>query len=166
MAYRWPVGRHRHTNNRFLDLGELGLAPGTVVHVEVRDPVGPDGIDWVRNPSTSNATTNSGFNGSRFVQTRQWTTDSSSVDPVGSRRPDHQWLPWPTSRSPGTRVYVETNHPTDRVIDVTWELDGNEIPNPDNLRNLDLNALGLATGTYQLSATASDPADRRHSRHE
>src|SRR5690606_17542831 len=63
-------------NNRNLDLEPLDLEPGTVVHVEVRDPVGPDGIDWVRNPSTGNSSTNSGYNGPRFVQTRQWTVGS------------------------------------------------------------------------------------------
>ena len=31
------------------DLEGRGLLSGTIVHVEVRDPVGPDGIDWVRN---------------------------------------------------------------------------------------------------------------------
>jgi hypothetical protein len=42
-------------NSRNLDLQPLSLAPGTVVQAEVRDPVGPDGLDWVRNPSTGNS---------------------------------------------------------------------------------------------------------------
>ena len=147
------------TNNApFLDLGELGLAPGTIVHVEVRDPVGPDGIDWVRNPSTSNAATNSGYNGSRFVQTRQWTVDATTAtpSPAGAQIINGSLTNIPVAGNDW--VYIETNHPTDRVIDVTWELDGNEIPNPYNLRNINLGALGLAPGTYQLSATVSDPA--------
>src|ERR1700754_3275841 len=41
-------------NSRNLDLEPLNLAPGTVVHAEIRDPVGPTGLDWVRNPSTNN----------------------------------------------------------------------------------------------------------------
>src|SRR3954454_1866575 len=57
-------------NSRNLALEPLNLAPGTVVWAEVRDPVGPSGIDWVRNPSANNAATDSGYNGSRFVQTR------------------------------------------------------------------------------------------------
>ena len=71
----WRVGGQvvDNGNSRNLDLQPLDLAPGTVVQVEVRDPVGPDGIDWVRNPSTGNTATNSGYNGPRFVQTREWT---------------------------------------------------------------------------------------------
>ena len=74
----WRIGGPRGTvldthNSHSLDLDPLDLPAGTVVHVEVRDPVGPGGTDWVRNPSTGNASTNSGYNGPRFVQTRQWT---------------------------------------------------------------------------------------------
>jgi hypothetical protein len=56
-------------------------------------------------------------------------------------------------------VFVETNYPTDRVPDVAWRLDGELIPNPHNSRNLDLGALGLPSGTFALTATATDPAD-------
>ena len=56
-------------------------------------------------------------------------------------------------------VFVETNHPTDRVLDVAWRLDGTLIPNPHNSRNLDLGALALPSGTYALTATVTDPAD-------
>jgi hypothetical protein len=69
-------------DDRNLDLEPLGLAPGTIVHGEVRDPVGPDGIDWVRNPSTGNTSTNSGYNGPRFVQTRQWTVGEAEPTPT------------------------------------------------------------------------------------
>jgi hypothetical protein len=55
-------------------------------------------------------------------------------------------------------VFVETTHPTDRVLDVTWRLDGAVVPNPANSRNFDLGARGLAAGTYDLSATVTDPA--------
>jgi hypothetical protein len=51
------------------------------VFAEVRDPVGPDGEDWVRNPSTNNAATDSGYNGPRFVQTRTWTVGDTTVTP-------------------------------------------------------------------------------------
>ena len=40
-----------------------------------------------------------------------------------------------------------------------WALDGGTIPNPNNSRNLDLGALNLAAGTYELTATVTDPAD-------
>jgi hypothetical protein len=55
-------------------------------------------------------------------------------------------------------VFVETTHPHDRVLDVTWRLNGAVVPNPANSRNLDLGALGLAPGTFALTATVTDPA--------
>jgi hypothetical protein len=142
-----------------LDLGEIDLAPGTVVSVEARDPVGPDGIDWVRNPSTGNSATDSGFNGPRFVQRRQWTVGDTTVEP--SAPAAEITLSSMTSQpvAGDEIVYVETNHPTDRVVDVSWSLDGTEIPNPTNSRTLDLGELNLAPGTYSLTATVTDPAD-------
>ena len=146
-------------NSASLDLGPLTLAPGTVVHVEVRDPVGPDGMDWVRNPSTGNSSTDSGYNGPRFVQTRQWTVGDTTVVP--SPPAAEITLSSMTGQPVGGDevVFVETNHPTDRVLDVAWRLDGTLIPNPHNSRNLDLGALGLPSGTYALTATVTDPAD-------
>ncbi len=146
-------------NRRNLDLEPMNLAPGTVVHVEVRDPVGPDGIDWVRNPSADNTSTNSGYNGPRFVQNRQWTVGDTTVAP--SAPAAEFTLSSMTSQPVGGDevVFVESNHPTDRVLDVAWRLNGALIPNPNNSRNLDLEALNLAPGTYSLTATATDPAD-------
>lgn len=155
-----PDGTVLDTNNsRNLDLGDLNLDPGTIVHVEVRDPVGPDGIDWVRNPSTGNSATNSGYNGPRFVQTRQWTVGEDTVAPSAPEAEItfHSMNTIPVGGE--DVVYVETNHPTDRVLDVTWRLNGEVIPNPYNSRNLDLEALNLPSGTYELTATVTDPAD-------
>ncbi|WP_026877272.1 M64 family metallopeptidase [Jiangella gansuensis] len=145
-------------NTRNLDLGALDLEPGTVVHVEVRDPVGPDGIDWVRNPSTNNTATDSGYNGPRFVQTRQWTVGAGTAE--ASDTPVEITASTPTVRpvSGGEVVYVETTHPADRVLDVTWTVDGEPVANPANARNLDLGALGLESGSYELTATVTDPA--------
>jgi hypothetical protein len=42
---------------------------------------------------------------------------------------------------------------------VAWTLDGEEIANPHNSRNLDLAALELDEGTYELTATVTDPSD-------
>jgi hypothetical protein len=160
----WRIGGPNGTvadtaNSRSRDLEPLSLAPGTVVHVEVRDPVGPDGMDWVRNPSTGNSSTDSGYNGPRFVQTRQWTVGDTTVQP--SPPAAEITLASMTGQPVGgdEMVYVETNHPTDRVLDVAWRLDGKLIPNPHNSRNLDLGALGLPPGTYALTATVTDPAD-------
>ncbi len=155
-----PDGTVLDTNNsRALDLGELDLPAGTVVHVEVRDPVGPDGIDWVRNPSTANAATNSGYNGPRFVQTRQWTVGSTTATPSAPEATITGATMTSQPVAGDEVVYVRTNHPTDRILDVTWSLDGATLPNPHNSRNLDLGALNLAPGTYKLAATVTDPAD-------
>jgi hypothetical protein len=145
--------------SRSLDLDPLDLPAGTVVHVEVRDPVGPDGIDWVRNPSTGNAATNSGYNGPRFVQTREWTVGSNGVAPS----PPAAEITASTMTSQPVAgdevVFVETNHPTDRILNVAWSLNGTPLPNPRNSRRVDLGTLGLPTGTHRLAATVTDPAD-------
>jgi hypothetical protein len=160
----WRIGGPAGTvldthNSRSLDLAPLDLPAGTVVHVEVRDPVGPDGIDWVRNPSTGNSATDSGYNGARFVQTRQWTVGDTSATPSAPAA-EITGSTMTTQPVGGDEVvFVETNHPADRVLDVAWSLNGSALPNPYNGRTLDLGALDLAPGTYQLAATVTDPAD-------
>ena len=164
LQYTWRAGgasgEALATNgNPYLDLEPLDLPAGTIVHLEVRDPVGPDGIDWVRNPSTNNTASNSGFNGPRFVQTREWT-----VGPDGAQAsaPQAEITNATIDVQPvaGDEVlFVETNHPADRVIDVAWSVDGTVVPNPANKRTLDLGVLGLTAGTHEVTATATDPAD-------
>ncbi|RKR91984.1 IgA peptidase M64 [Micromonospora pisi] len=146
-------------NSRSLDLDPLDLPAGTVVHVEVRDPVGPDGIDWVRNPSTNNTASDSGYNGPRFVQTREWTVGDTTAVPSAPEA-DITSATITTQPVAGDEVvFVETNHPTDRIVDVSWSLNGKALPNPSNSRILDLAALKLAPGTHKLSARVTDPAD-------
>ena len=126
-----PTGPVIATGPRNLDLEPLNLAPGTVVHAEVRDPVGPNGIDWVRNPSTNNTSTDSGFNGSRFVQTRTWTVGDTTVTPSA---PEAEITFHSANTHPVAGdevVYVETNHPTDRVLPVTWTLNGTDGAEPE-----------------------------------
>ncbi|MEU6206799.1 M64 family metallopeptidase [Micromonospora musae] len=146
-------------NSRDLDLGSLDLPAGTVVHVEVRDPVGPEGTDWVRNPSTGNTATNSGYNGPRFLQTRQWTVGEAKVTPSSPAATitSHTMNSQPVAGD--EVVYVRTNHPDDRILDVAWSLNGKPVPNPHNSRNLDLGSLKLPAGTHKLTATVTDPAD-------
>jgi hypothetical protein len=160
----WRIGGTGGTvldthGSRSLDLGPLDLPAGTVVHVEVRDPVGPDGIDWVRNPSTGNTATNSGHNGPRFVQTREWTVGDFTVTPS----PPAAEITASTMTSQPVAgdevVFVETNHPTNRILDVAWSLNGSPLPNPHNSRRLDLGTLNLPAGTHRLTATVTDPAD-------
>ncbi len=152
-----PEGAVINTGSR--NLGVSGLAPGSVVHVEVRDPVGPDGIDWVRNPSTANAATNSGYNGPRFVQTRQWTVGAGTATPTPPGDVDLVVGASPTDRPVGGEevVYVQTGHPSDRAVTVTWRLNGAIVAGSTD-RTINLGALNLPSGTHQLTATVTDPA--------
>ncbi|WP_049565207.1 M64 family metallopeptidase [Streptomyces sp. SBT349] len=146
-------------DNRYLDLAELDLAPGTAVHAEVRDPVGPDGIDWVRNPSTGSGATDSGYNGPRYVQTRQWTVGSHTTGPDASTPVEFtSWTPDDQPVAHDEVVFAVTAHPRDRVLDIAWRLDGEEVQTPGTARNLDLGALDLDEGTHELTATVTDPA--------
>ena len=160
----WRIGGANGTvldthDSRSLDLGPLHLPAGTVVQVEVRDPVGPDAIDWVRNPSTGNASTDSGYNGPRFVQTRQWTVGDTGATPSAPAAEITASTMTGQPVAGDEVVFVETNHPADRILDVAWSLNGAPLPNPDNSRLLDLGALRLPPGTHRLAATVTDPAD-------
>ncbi|WP_203993076.1 M64 family metallopeptidase [Virgisporangium aurantiacum] len=146
------------TNNS-RSLETRGLAPGTVVSVEVRDPVGPAGTDWVRNPSTGNSPTDSGYNGPRFTQTRQWTLGAPGVvaSPPAAQITNSTMTSQPVAGD--EVVFVETNHPTNRVLSVAWSLDGQPVPNPDNSRRVDLGALRPSNGVHKLAVAVTDPAD-------
>ncbi len=131
-------------NKRTLDLETLTLAPGDVVGVTVKDKT-----DFVRDPAF--------LDGPRMTQSRSWT--------IGAPLPAAPvelaiTLSTATSRpvAGDEVVYVETTHPTDRVFDVTWRLNGVVVPNGGSA-NLDLGALGLAPGTYTLDVTVTDPAN-------
>lgn len=143
---------------RNLDLEPLNLAAGTSVFAEIRDPVGPDGEDWVRNPSTNNTASDSGYNGPRFVQTRTWTVgaDAVTASPAAAEITSHTANTRPVAAD--EVVYVNTNHPTDRVLPVTWTLNGTAVPNTGNRRTLDLGALNLPSGTHTLVAKVTDGA--------
>src|SRR4051794_21381351 len=64
----------------------------------------------------------------------------------------------PTTTQPGRTdtVWVETQHPVDHELDVTWALDGTNL-STGNARSFDLSALSLGAGTHQLTATVVDP---------
>ncbi|AYY14715.1 peptidase M64 [Actinobacteria bacterium YIM 96077] len=144
-------------NSRYLDLSEVDVQPGTSIHVEVRDPVGPDGIDWVRNPSTGNSATDSGYNGPRFVQTREWTVGRQRVMPDRGPVEFTGWTPDEQPVAGDEVVYVRTQNPRDRVLEVTWLLDGEELATEPHSRTLNLDDLDLDEGTYDLTAVLSDP---------
>ncbi len=132
-------------NTRNLELAELDVEAGDIVSVTVRDLT-----EFVRDPAFKN--------GPRLTQTRTWTVgDPLPVSPVDVAFT----LSTQTDRPVGGEdvVYVETTHPIDRVLDVTWRLDGQVVPNPNNSRNFNLGQLSLSAGTHELSATVTDPAN-------
>jgi hypothetical protein len=66
----------------------------------------------------------------------------------------------PTTTQPGRTdtVWVETQHPVDHELDVTWAVDGSAVPDTGNSRSLDLSKLSLAAGsTHSVTATVVDP---------
>ncbi|GAA4673269.1 peptidase [Phytohabitans rumicis] len=138
-------------NSRNLALAGLGVRAGDTVSVTVQDPT-----EFVRDPAIRN--------GAALTQTRQWTVRAEPTTPVPV--PVAITGSTPTGSTPAGEgavggqdvVYVETTHPADRVLDVTWRLDGRALPNPYQSRNVDLGALNLGPGTYQLTATVTDPA--------
>lgn len=62
---------------------------------------------------------------------------------------------------PNEVLWVATGRPSSHLLDVTWTVDGTELPNPHNTRDLELAPLSLAPGTV-VRATVVDPT--RHVR--
>jgi hypothetical protein len=54
-------------------------------------------------------------------------------------------------------VYVATTEPGDRVFDITWQLNGQVVPEAAGRRTFALGPRKLPPGTHSLSATVSDP---------
>ena len=141
------------SNSRSLDLAGLDVSAGDTIGVTVTDPT-----DFVRDPEIRSSRA--------LTATRSWLVGG----PLPQTETDAEFTAsTPTDRAVGGEdvVFVETTHPTDRVLDVTWRLDRQTIPNPSNARNLDLGALDLPEGSHDLTATLTDPeggqrADRLH----
>ncbi len=55
-------------------------------------------------------------------------------------------------------VWLQTLHPADHELDVTWTLDGEPLP-ADNARALDLGKLTLTPGAHTLAAKIVDPTE-------
>ena len=132
-------------NPRNLDLASLDLAPGATVTATV-----VDNTEFVRDPTLRAKPS--------MTQTRSWTVGDALLpasEPVA---------PEITEASTGDHatgandvLYLETNHPEGRVLDVAWQLDGQPIDNPYGKRNLPLAPLSLAGGEHTVTATVTDP---------
>ncbi|HET6548614.1 MAG TPA: M64 family metallopeptidase, partial [Solirubrobacter sp.] len=127
-------------NSRNFALASRGLAAGDVVRATV-----VDNTEFVRDPAVRDSPS--------MTQTREWTIGTDATPPADV-------TPAFTNSTPATHpvardevVFVETTHPTESVLPVTWKLDGEEVPNPANSRNFDLAAHSIDTGTHALTAT-------------
>jgi len=132
-------------NSRHLDLAELDVTDGDTVKVTVQDKT-----SFVRNPEH--------LESSKMTQTREWV--------VGESLPEADVDIQFTNSSPTERamahdevVYVETANPNDRMLTVTWKLNGEKVPNPHNSRVLELSNQDLPEGASELSAILTDPED-------
>lgn len=110
-----------------------------------------DNTDWVRDPMIRDTT---------LTATKSWTVSAtrSGATPTSVKAAfTNSTL---TSRPvSGTEVvYVETTHPSDRVFNVAWTLDGKVVANTRNARSFNLAAQKLAPGTHALRATITDPS--------
>jgi hypothetical protein len=86
---------------------------------------------------------------SREIMTRQISSRVKLVD--GST---------PTTAQVGNTdtLWVETQHPVDHELNVTWSLDGTAVPNSANYRTLKLGSLALTPGTtHTVTAKVVDP---------
>ena len=138
----------RHTrNSRSLELGSLDLSPGRhELTVTAVDPT-----DFVRDPAIRAS--------DALTATRTWIIDSSPVRPEPVPVAFTFWTQ--TERPVGGKdvVHVETAHPVDRVLTVTWSLNGEPVANVRNPRSFNLAEQDLPPGTHSLSASVTDPAD-------
>ncbi|WP_235846873.1 M20/M25/M40 family metallo-hydrolase [Neobacillus soli] len=131
-------------NSRFLKLSDLNVKTGDTVKVTVKDKT-----EFVRDPSF--------LDGPRMTQTRQWTVGKAlpktSVNVIFNTST-------PTNRAVAHNevVFVETPYPNDRVLNVTWTLNGEKLTETNNSRLLDLGKLNLPSGSSKLIATLTDPA--------
>ncbi len=132
-------------NSRHLELAKLDVKVGDTIKVTVQDRT-----EFVRDPFY--------LEGPRMTQTREWTVGKPlPKSDVAVEITNHSPTQYPLAYN--EVAFVETTHPTDRVLNVTWKLNGKEVPNPHNSRNLDLSKLDLPEGPSQLSATVTDPAN-------
>jgi hypothetical protein len=56
-------------------------------------------------------------------------------------------------------VWIETAHPVYHELDVTWQVDGQTVPNMRNSRSVDLNALRLGSGQHTVTVKVVDPTE-------
>lgn len=132
-------------NSRNLQLADLDVKVGDTVKVKVRDQT-----EFVRDTNL--------LEGPRMTQTREWTVGQAlPATEVSVEFTNHSF----TGRSLAYNevAFVQTTNPTNRVLNVTWELNGEVVADTHNSRYLNLAELDLPEGPSQLSAKVTDPAN-------
>ena len=143
----WEVNGNKivDTNNsRHLELNNLDLTVGDIVKVTVKDKT-----DFVRNPDF--------LDGPRMTQTREWTVGNAETAPETEL--DIEFTNYSATvhaLANNEVVFVQTPNPINRMLKVTWELNGEELTETNNRRLLDLEELNLPDGPSELSATVTD----------
>lgn len=124
---------------RSLDLAALDASPGDEVRVDVVDPT-----SFVRDPAIRGS--------AAMSASRTWTVGDAAAR---AGEPPSFTGSSPTERPVGGKdvVFVETSHPRDQVPDVRWSLDGDPVEDGDGSGSIDVAALDLDPGTYELRAT-------------
>jgi hypothetical protein len=130
-------------NSRYLELENLDVKAGDNVKATVKDRT-----ELVRDPSY--------LDGPRMTQVREWT--------IGKTLEKIEVEPKFTNHSATEHalayneiVFVQTSNLNDRVLDVTWQLNGERLLETHNNRVLDLEKLDLPKGSSELSVTVTDP---------
>jgi hypothetical protein len=127
--------------SRSVDLSALGLSAGQhTLIATVTDPT-----DFVRDPAVRAS--------QALTRTRTWTVDTTIKTPRVPTPTDFtSWTPADRPVGGEDVVFAETTRPVDRILPVSWAIDGKAVPNPGNDRDLDLKRLQL-TGTHTLTAS-------------
>ncbi|CAM3998790.1 M64 family metallopeptidase [Nocardiopsis rhodophaea] len=148
LSFTWTIdGEERPAadGQRALDLSDLDLDVGTEVTVRVQDPT-----PFVRDPEVRTSPA--------LTQTRTWTI-GAPLPPADA--PVRFTAARDTERPVASDevVYAETTHPSDRVPEVVWELDGETVATSADGRTLNLGEFQLESGTHTLTATADPGTD-------
>ena len=94
-----------------------------------------------------------------LTATRSWTLGPPSVE-TGAAVSARLTGGTPVDRPVGAAevVYVTTTHPSDRVTDVSWRLNGQPVTTAPGTRTLPLASRQLPAGTHELTATVEASA--------
>ena len=144
----WTVGKGYLASKNIPSLNVKALnlkgESPTTITVTVTDPT-----PFVRDPE---------IRGKALTATKTWTLGTATAvgAPVQAKFIDST----PTDRPVGARdvVYAETAHPVDRVLNVTWRLNGAVVKTLAGSRTLRLVDQNFRPGLHKLTATVTDPA--------